>query len=167
MAEATAKAHDFSFRTIDGGPLPMAQFKGRPVLVVNTASFCGFTPQYADLQALWERYRDRGLTVLGVPSNDFGHQEPGSAADIKKFCRDKYNVDFPLASKEKVTGGDAHPFYQWAAEAGGAGAAPRWNFHKYLIGPYGELAGAFPAQVKPLDQSVTDAIDRLVEPSKP
>jgi glutathione peroxidase len=145
----------------------MAQFKGRPVLVVNTASFCGFTPQYADLQALWERYRDRGLTVIGVPSNDFGHQEPGSAADIKEFCRDKYKVDFPLAGKEKVTGGDAHPFYQWAAEAGGAGAAPRWNFHKYLIGPYGELAGAFPAQVKPLDQSVTDAIERLIEPSKP
>jgi glutathione peroxidase len=167
MAEATAKAHDFSFTTIDGAPLPLKQFKGRAVLVVNTASQCGFTPQYADLQVLWQRYRDRGLTVIGVPSNDFGHQEPGSNDDIKKFCRDKYQVDFPLAAKEKVTGEDAHPFYQWAAGEGGADRAPRWNFHKYLIGPFGEFAGAFPAQVKPLDQSVTDAIERLIETSKP
>jgi glutathione peroxidase len=167
MAEATVRAHDFSFRTIDGEPLPLAQYRGRPVLVVNTASFCGFTPQYRDLQALWERYRDRGLTVLGVPCNDFGHQEPGTAEEIKHFCHDKYGVDFPLADKEKVTGEDAHPFYQWAAQEAGADAAPRWNFHKYLIGPYGELAGAFPSQVKPLDESVTEAIERLIEPSRP
>jgi glutathione peroxidase len=167
MAEANAKAHDFSFTTIDGQPLPLAKFSGKPVLVVNTASQCGFTPQYRDLQALWERYRDRGLTVVGVPSNDFGAQEPGSADEIKNFCQTNYGVDFPLAAKVRVTGDDAHPFYRWAAGEAGADAAPRWNFHKYLIGPYGELAGAFPSQVKPLDQSVTDAIERLIEPSKP
>lgn len=166
MADQSAKAHDFSFTTIDGEPMPLARFKGGPLLVVNTASFCGFTPQYSDLQALWERYRDRGLTVIGVPSNDFGAQEPGSNDEIKHFCKEQYGVDFPLAGKEKVKGDDAHPFYQWAAEEGGAEAAPKWNFHKYLIGPYGEFAGAFPAQVKPLDQSVTEAIERLIETSK-
>ena len=166
MADNTAKAHDFSFMTIDGDPMPLAQFKGGPVLVVNTASHCGFTPQYRDLQSLWEKYRDRGLTVIGVPSNDFGHQEPGSNNEIKQFCHANYAVDFPLAAKEKVAGEDAHPCYQWAAQEGGEAAAPRWNFHKYLIGPYGELAGAYPSQVKPLDQSITDDIERLIGTSK-
>jgi glutathione peroxidase len=166
MAETSIKAHDFSFTTIDGAPLPLAQFKGGPVLVVNTASQCGFTPQYGELQSLWEKYRDNGLTVIGVPSNDFGRQEPGSNGEIKHFCHDNYGVDFPLAGKEKVTGGDAHPFYQWAAQEGGEGAAPRWNFHKYLIGPYGELAGVYPSQIKPLDQSITDDIERLIATSK-
>lgn len=165
MADA-AKAHDFTFTTIDGSPMPLAQFKGGPVLVVNTASQCGFTPQYRELQSLWEKYRGSGLTVIGVPSNDFGHQEPGSNAEIKQFCHDKYAVDFPLAAKEKVVGGDAHPFYRWAAQEAGEGAAPRWNFHKYLIGPYGELAGAYPSQVKPLDQSITADIERLIGTSK-
>ncbi len=165
MAEP-AKAHDFAFTTIDGAPMPLAQYKGGPVLVVNTASQCGFTPQYRELQSLWEKYRDDGLTVIGVPSNDFGAQERGSNAEIKKFCQSNYAVDFPLAAKEKVVGGDAHPFYRWAAGEAGEGAAPRWNFHKYLIGPYGELAGAYPSQVKPLDQSITDDIERLLQTSK-
>jgi glutathione peroxidase len=167
MAEAKSKAHDFSFTSIAGETLSLKQFEGRVLLVVNTASHCGFTPQYADLETLWRRYRDQGLTVLAVPSNDFGQQEPGSNDEIEKFCRDTYDVDFPLVAKEKVSGDDAHPFYQWAAAEGGADAAPRWNFHKYLIGPYGEFAGAFPSQVKPLDQSVTEAIDRLIQTSKP
>jgi len=162
-----AKAHEFSFTSIDGAPLPLGQFKGGPVLVVNTASQCGFTPQYRDLQSLWEKYRDAGLTVIGVPSNDFGHQEPGSNAEIKQFCEKNYHVDFPMAAKEKVSGGGAHPFYQWAAQEVGEGAAPRWNFHKYLIGPYGELAGAYPSQVKPLDRAITDDIERLLRTSKP
>lgn len=161
-----AKAYDFSFTGIDGTPMPLAQFKGGPVLVVNTASQCGFTPQYRELQSLWEKYRDRGLTVIGVPSNDFGHQEPGSDAEIKKFCDSNYAIDFPLSTKESVVGGDAHPFYQWAAKEAGEGAAPHWNFHKYLIGPYGELAGAYPSQVKPLDRAITDDIERLIGTSK-
>ncbi len=167
MVASTAKAHDFAFTTTDGAPLPLAQFRGKLLLVVNTASRCGFTPQYRELQSLWEKYRARGLTVIAVPSNDFGEQEPGSNAEIKKFCQDKYAVDFPLAAKEKVSGADAHPFYQWAASEGGEAAAPRWNFHKYLIGPYGDLAGVYPSQVKPLDRSVTDDIDRLLATSTP
>lgn len=113
------------------------------------------------------KYRGSGLTVIAVPSNDFGHQEPGSNEEIKQFCEKNYRVDFPLAAKEKVSGGDAHPFYQWAANEVGEGAAPSWNFHKYLIGPYGELAGAYPSQVKPLDRAITDDIERLLATSKP
>ncbi len=121
--------------------LPLDAWRGRPVLVVNTASFCGYTPQYRDLEALWQRYRERGLVVLGVPSNDFGQQEPGSAAEIKQFCETNYAVDFPLAQKCRVIGGEAHPFYRWVAESLGEAGTPRWNFHKYLIAPDGELAG--------------------------
>ena len=151
-------AHAFSFTSIDGEKLALADWKGRPVLVVNTASLCGYTPQYRDLQALWARYRDRGLVVLGVPSNDFGQQEPGSAKEIKAFC-ESYDVSFPLADKQKVTGPDAHPFYRWiAAELGDAGV-PRWNFHKYLIDGNGEIAGAWPSRVTPLSKDITGAIE--------
>jgi glutathione peroxidase len=155
-------AYQFEFAALDGGRLPLATWRGRPVLVVNTASFCGYTPQYRDLEALWQRYRDRGLVVLGVPSNDFGQQEPGSAVEIKKFCETTYAIDFPLTEKVRVIGAAAHPFYRWVAATLGEGAAPRWNFHKYLIDPDGELAGAWPSQVKPTDAPVTREIERLL-----
>ena len=129
-------------------------------LIVNTASQCGYTPKYRDLEALWQRYRDRGLVVLGVPSNDFGRQEPGSAAEIKAFCTTHYAVDFPLAEKSRVIGGAAHPFYRWIAETLGEAGTPRWNFHKYLLAPDGELAGAWPAQVPPGDRRITEEIER-------
>ncbi len=161
MADQTVKAHDFSFTTIDGAPLPLEQFRGKPVLVVNTASQCGYTSQYADLEALWRKYRDLGLTVIGVPSNDFGRQEPGAEAEIKEFCNKNYGVDFPMTSKEQVKGGDAHPFYRWAAAQQGP-TEPAWNFHKLLIGPYGEIAGTWPAQVKPLDRSITETIENFL-----
>jgi glutathione peroxidase len=132
------------------------------VLVVNTASFCGYTPQYSDLEALWQLYRDRGLVVLGVPSNDFGRQEPGSAGEIKQFCATNYSVDFPLTEKNRVIGGEAHPFYRWVADNLGEAGTPRWNFHKYLVGPDGQLAGTWPAQVSPSDRRITDEIERLL-----
>ncbi|HZT89897.1 MAG TPA: glutathione peroxidase [Stellaceae bacterium] len=156
-------AHKFAFDSLGGGhPLPLSAWRGRPVLVVNTASFCGYTPQYRDLQALWRKYRDRGLVVLGVPSNDFGQQEPGSADEIKEFCDSRYAVDFPLTEKVRVIGAAAHPFYRWIADTLGEDAAPRWNFHKYLIGPDGELAGTWPSQVEPIDGPITDEIERLL-----
>ena len=155
-------AHDFAFNSIDGEPLPLARFRGRPMLVVNTASECGYTPQYADLEALWRRYRDRGLVVLGVPSNDFGAQEPGGEAEITAFCRTTYDVDFPMTAKQTVIGGDAHPFYRWIVEEVGEGAAPKWNFHKYLVGPDGELAALWPSAVTPLDPEITGAIEGLL-----
>ena len=152
-------AHDFAFTTIDGAPLPLTRYRGKAVLVVNTASQCGFTPQYDGLQTLWERYRGRGLVVLGVPSNDFGRQEPGVNAEIKTFCEVNFRVDFPLTEKQAVIGPDAHPFYRWIAQALGEGAAPRWNFHKYLIGPDGKLAGTFPSRVEPMSDELLRAVE--------
>ena len=159
---AESNAHDFSLATIDGAPLPFANFRGKPVLLVNTASFCGFTPQYADLEALHQRFAARGLVVLGVPSNDFGAQEPGTAAEIKTFCSTNYHVTFPLAAKVHVIGGEAHPLYRWIeAELGEAGV-PRWNFHKYLIAPDGSLASAWPSAVKPEAPEIVEEIERLL-----
>jgi glutathione peroxidase len=155
-------AHDFAFTSIDGEKLPLADWRGRPVLVVNTASFCGYTPQYEGLQALWQRYRERGLVVLGVPSNDFGNQEPGSATEIKEFCETNFDVDFPLAEKQKVTGGEAHPFYRWVVAELGEAGAPRWNFHKYLVAPDGSLAGAWPSRVAPDAAEITKEIEPLL-----
>jgi glutathione peroxidase len=155
-------AHEFSFRKIDGGALPLGAWRGKPVMVVNTASECGFTPQYADLEQLWRRYRDKGFVLLGVPCNDFGAQEPGSEAEIKSFCQKTYAVDFPLAAKEKTVGPDAHPFYRWIAAELGEGGTPRWNFHKYLIGADGTLVGAWPSRVGPLDAAITREIDKAL-----
>jgi glutathione peroxidase len=168
-ADPAGSAYDFKFTAIEGEPLPLSQYKGKVVLLVNTASLCGFTPQYADLQAVWARYRDRGLVVLGVPSNDFGGQEPGSAAEIKQFCEVNYDLDFPLTTKEHVVGDAAHPFYRWAATQLGFAAKPRWNFHKYLIGPDGQLADWFSTVTAPTSPKVTAAIEaqlaRVARPS--
>jgi glutathione peroxidase len=157
-----ADAYQFRFAGIDGGSLPLSAWRGHPVLVVNTASFCGYTPQYRDLEAVWRRYRERGLVVLGVPSNDFGAQEPGTAAEIKQFCETNYEIDFPLAEKVHVIGANAHPFYRWVAAELGEGAAPRWNFHKYLIGPDGQLAGTWPSGVRPTDPAIAGEIEKLL-----
>lgn len=155
-------AHDFAFASIEGEPLPLSRFEGQAVLLVNTASRCGFTHQYGDLQAVWERYRDRGLVVLGVPSNDFGSQEPGTEAEIKHFCEVNFDVDFPLTEKVTVKGEAAHPFYRWAAEKLGPGSKPRWNFHKYLIAPDGRLAGWFGTSTPPTAEAVVQAIEEVL-----
>ncbi|MCE9651011.1 MAG: glutathione peroxidase [Parvibaculum sp.] len=155
-------AHLFEFQTITGEALPMSRFEGRTVLVVNTASRCGLTPQYRELQGLWERYRPRGLVVLGVPSNDFGAQEPGTEAEILSFCETNYDIDFPLTAKQSVIGEDAHPFYKWIAEIAGEDALPRWNFHKYLIGPDGALVNVYGSRVAPLDETLVKEIEALL-----
>ena len=152
-------AHRFSFPGIDGGTVTLADFRGKPVLIVNTASECGYTPQYAALQQLWQRYRDRGLVVLGVPANDFGAQEPGDEPAIASFCQTNYGVDFPLTAKQTVIGGAAHPFYRWVASEFGEAAAPKWNFHKYLVAPDGSLSGLWPSAVEPLDPEIVAAIE--------
>ena len=158
----TGPAHQFSFTSIDGEPMSMSDFAGKAVLVVNTASRCGFTPQYDALQSVWETYRDRGLVVLGVPSNDFGGQEPGTEAEIKSFCETNFSVDFPMTEKQTVVGAGAHPFYRWAAEAGGADKAPSWNFHKYLIGPDGGFVAAIPTRVSPTDPQAIALIEQAL-----
>lgn len=152
-------AHDFSFRGLKGGTIALRDFAGHPVLIVNTASQCGLTPQYQGLQALWRRYRDQGLIVLGVPSNDFGAQEPGSEAEIAAFCETRFGVDFPLTAKEPVIGGHAHPFYRWVVLEAGEAAAPKWNFHKYLISAAGELIESFGSRTAPEDSGLTAAIE--------
>ena len=154
-----ASAHHFTFTAIEGDPLPFAQFAGKAVLVVNTASQCGFTPQYSELAALWARFRDKGLVVLAVPSNDFGGQEPGNEAEIKEFCEVNYGIDFPMTDKEHVKGADAHPFYKWAASHFGPLSKPRWNFHKYLVAPDGQLAGWFSSITSPTSDKVVRAIE--------
>ena len=155
-------AYDFSFTSIDGQPLPFGTYKGKAVLVVNTASECGFTPQYKDLQALYERYKGRGLVVLGVPSNDFGGQEPGQEAQIKTFCEINYGVDFPLTAKEHVKGDAAHPFYAWAGEKAGMIGRPKWNFHKYLIGPDGAFVDWFSSVTSPSAERVAKAVEKVL-----
>jgi glutathione peroxidase len=166
MATANAaeprSAHAFTFTSIDGGPLPLRQFAGQAVLVVNTASLCGFTYQYDGLQALWESYRGRGLIVLGVPSNDFGGQEPGSATEIKEFCEVNFDLDFPLTEKQTVRGEGAHPFFQHVTKVLGDAVAPRWNFHKYLIAPNGRLTGAWPTRVEPDAPELLGAIEAVL-----
>jgi glutathione peroxidase len=144
---------------IDGKPLPGQRFSGKVVLVVNTASLCGFTPQYRGLQALWERYRDQGLVVLGVPSNDFGAQEPGGEAKIKDFCEANFGITFPMTTKQTVRGPSAHALYRWARTEGGSAAEPGWNFHKLLIGRDGSFLAAFPSRLEPTDPQFTRAVE--------
>ncbi|MSO66045.1 MAG: glutathione peroxidase [Alphaproteobacteria bacterium] len=152
-------AHDYDFVSIDGQRMPLDQYRGKAILVVNTASFCGYPDQYADLKAIWDRYRERGLVVLGVPSNDFGGQEPGSNGEIKEFCELNYAIDFSLTEKVAVTSAAAHPFYRWARQTLGPMAAPQWNFHKYLVGRDGRLVAAFETTIRPTAPQVRRAIE--------
>lgn len=160
-AAAAQGAFTFAFTAIEGDPLPLERFRGRPVLIVNTASQCGFTPQYAALQRLWEQYRGRGLVVLGVPSNDF-RQESGDNAAIKAFCETNFDIDFPLTEKVSVTGPGSHPLFAWLRGELGDAAGPRWNFHKYLIGPDGRAVAFWPSAVEPDAPAITAAIEKLL-----
>src|SRR5258708_10829779 len=154
-----ANAHDFSFTSIDGAPLPLASFEGKPVLVVNTASRCGLTPQYGGLEQLYRDYRDRGLVVLGVPCNQFAGQEPGTESEIKNLCATEFNVDFPLTAKTDVKDASRHPFYAWAEGQLGEGAVPVWNFAKILVGKDGRALAAFGPRTDPLDPEITEAVE--------
>ncbi len=155
-------AYDFDFTSIDGAPLPLSTFKGKAVLVVNTASKCGLTPQYDGLEKLYTDYKDRGLVVLGVPCNQFAGQEPGSEAEIKEFCDARFSVDFPMTSKVDVKDAGRHPFYAWAEGELGEAAVPVWNFHKILIGPEGQAIAAFGPRTDPLDESIVEAVEKAV-----
>jgi glutathione peroxidase len=149
---------DFSFTSIDGKPMPLEAYRGKALLVVNVASFCGLTPQYEGLEALSKQYRERGLVVIGVPANDFGAQEPGTEAEIRQFCTTRFAVDFPMTAKVPVVGPQAHPFYQWAVAQLGAEAAPKWNFHKYLVGRDGTVT-SFGSRTAPDAPELVSAIE--------
>jgi glutathione peroxidase len=157
-----AEAYDFAFTRLDGEKLPLAEFRGQAILVVNTASECGYTPQYEELEQLWQANKDKGLVVLGVPCNQFGGQEPGSEAEIGAFCRKNYGVTFPLTAKNDVKGKAAHPFYIWAGEEAGLLGRPKWNFHKYLIGRDGSFAGWFSSSTKPTGPKIRKALEKVL-----
>lgn len=157
---ALAKPIGGTFASIDGGTLSLEEWRGRPVLVVNTASRCGFTGQYENLQALYDRYRDRGLVVLAVPSNDF-RQELASAEEVKEFCELTYGIDLPMTDITPVRGDGAHPFYQ--AVKAETGFVPRWNFNKVLLGPDGEVVETWGSMTKPDSRRVTRRIEALLQ----
>ncbi len=157
-------AYAFFFKSLDGGTIRLADYAGKPILIVNTASLCGYTPQYTGLQQLWTRFSPRGLMIVGVPSNDFGGQEPGDAADIEHTAHQQYGVTFPIAAKAVVKGPNLHPFYKWAATERPL-ETPRWNFHKYLVGRDGRIAAVFPTAVEPDDARVIAAIGRELGPA--
>ena len=133
------KIYDFKIKSINGNEIDLAKFKGKVILMVNVASKCGFTKQYDDLQDLWTKYKDRGLVVLGIPSNQFGNQEPGTEKEIKEFCEVNFNINFPMTSKTDVKGENAHEIYKWAFKNYGKSAIPKWNFHKILINQEGKI----------------------------
>lgn len=157
-------AFRFSLPRPDGGTLDLADYAGRPMLIANTASKCGFTGQYAGLQRVWDIYRDRGLVVIGVPSNDFGRQEPGTDTDIGAFCELNYGVTFPLAAKSQVSGPAAHELFRYLADRAGPLAKPRWNFYKYLVAPDGSVADWFSSITPPDSTRVLRAVNRQIRP---
>ncbi len=155
-------AYDFKFKDLDGSALNLSEYKGKVVVVVNVASQCGFTNQYEDMQNVWEQYQSRGVVMLGVPSNDFGKQEPGSNEDIKNFCEAKFGISFPMTEKVSVKGADAHPFYIWAEKNHGKFAVPKWNFHKIIINKEGKIEKTFTSMTNPSSKRFIEVIENLL-----
>jgi glutathione peroxidase len=154
--------YDFKVESIDGKTINFADYKGKKILIVNTASKCGYTPQYADLEKVYARYKDR-MVIVGFPANDFGAQEPGSNSDIKSFCQKNYGVTFPMAAKITVKGDNKAPIYQWLTEKkynGFKDSDVKWNFQKYLINEKGELIGVYDSNVKPDNAEILSKLDR-------
>ena len=155
-------AYDFNFKDLDGTDLNLSEYKGKVIIVVNVASKCGFTKQYEDMQKVWEKYQSKGIIMLGVPSNDFGNQEPGDSTEIKNFCEAKFGISFPMTEKVVVKGDKAHPFFKWAEENYGKSAVPKWNFHKILINRDGKIAETFSSITNPSSKKFTNAIEKLL-----
>ena len=155
-------AYDFKFKDLDGSALNLSEYKSKVVVVVNVASQCGFTNQYEDMQNVWEQYQAKGIVMLGVPSNDFGKQEPGSNEDIKNFCEAKFGISFPMTEKVSVKGADAHPFYIWAEKNHGKSAVPKWNFHKIIINKEGKIEKTFSSMTNPSSKKFIEVIENLL-----
>ena len=154
---------DFSINLIDGKRIELTEFKGNSILLVNVASNCGFTRQYSDLQKLYETYQSKGLIVLGVPSNQFGGQEPGNEKNIKDFCETNFNISFPMPSKYNVKGKEAHPIYIWAKETYGNSAVPKWTFHKILIDSNGKVHDTFASFTNPMSEKIIKQIHKIIK----
>ena len=155
-------AYDFSFKDLDGTVLNLSEYKGKVIVVINVASQCGFTNQYEDMQKIWEKYQAKGIVILGVPSNDFGNQEPGNNDDIKNFCEAKFGISFPMTEKVKVKGDNAHPFYIWAKENHGKSAVPKWNFHKIIINKEGKVFETFTSITNPSSKKFINILEKLI-----
>ena len=153
---------DHSIKSIDNEAIDLNQYKGKIILLVNVASKCGFTKQYTGLQDLYEKYRDRGFYVIGVPSNQFGGQEPGSNSEIKDFCETNFNITFPITDKTDVKGDDAHDLYKWAKKNYGNSTVPKWNFHKILINREGKIQNTFNSFIIPMSDKITKQIDLIL-----
>ena len=155
-------AYDFKFNDLDGSALNLSEYKGKVVVVVNVASQCGFTNQYEDMQNVWEQYQSRGIVILGVPSNDFGQQEPGTNKEIKNFCEAKFGITFPMTEKVSVKGTGTHPFYLWAKKNHGESAVPKWNFHKIIINKEGKIEKTFSSMTNPSSKKFKKVIESLL-----
>jgi glutathione peroxidase len=155
---ASIGLYDFKVPGLDGNTIDLSKYKGKKILIVNTASKCGFTPQYKDLEALYEKYKDK-LVIVGFPANNFGKQEPGTSSEIKEFCTKNYGVTFPMADKVDVVGDNIHPLFKYltdeAKKLGVADPVIKWNFTKFLVDENGKLIAVFPSQVKPMDDQIT------------
>jgi glutathione peroxidase len=155
-------ASHFSFDSLNGNTIQLSNYKDKVILVVNVASRCGFTNQYKDLQELWSKYKDKGLVVIGVPSNNF-RQEPGTNKEIKDFCETTFGIDFPITKKLSVTGKDAHPFFLWAKKNHGSSAVPKWNFHKIIIGKNGKVLETYASITKPSSKRFISTIEKEIK----
>jgi len=154
--------YDFELESITGEIISLDKYKGKTVLLVNVASNCGFTKQYSDLQNLWEKYRKRNLIVIGVPSNQFGGQEPGSNDEIKNFCETNFNINFPMTLKYDVKGEKAHAIYKWAKDTFGKSAIPKWNFHKILIDKNGNVNDTFASFTSPMSRKIIKKLENIL-----
>jgi glutathione peroxidase len=155
-------AYDFNFKDLDGSQIHLSEFKNKVIIVVNVASKCGFTNQYEDMQKIWDLYQKKGLVIIGVPSNDFGSQEPGNSTEIKNFCEAKFGITFPMTEKVMVKGDLAHPFYIWAKKNFGKKAVPKWNFHKIIIDKNGKVADTFSSITNPSSNKFREVIEKLL-----
>ena len=155
-------AYNFKFIDLDGNALSLSEYKSKIIVVINVASQCGFTSQYEDMQKVWEKYQSKGIIILGIPSNDFGKQEPGSNEDIKNFCEAKFGISFPMTEKVSVKGSEAHPFYIWARENYGKSAIPKWNFHKIIIDKHGKIAETFSSITNPSSEKFIKILEKLI-----
>ena len=156
-------AYDFQFIDLDGSPLSLSEYKGKIIVAVNVASQCGFTKQYEDMQNIWEKYQAKGIIMFGVPSNDFGNQEPGDNKEIKNFCESKFGITFPMTEKVSVKGENAHPFYKWARENHGKSAIPKWNFHKIIIDKEGKVKDTFASITNPSSKRFILSIEKALD----
>lgn len=155
--------HDFKMKTIDGQTKALSDYRGKILMVVNVASFCGYSPQYKDLEAVYRKYKDKGFTILAFPANNFGEQEPGSDLEIKSFCSTTYDVTFELFSKISVRGDDQHPLYRYITNDSPFPGDVKWNFQKYLVDGNGTFVAMFPSRTKPTDPAVLERIESLLK----